>query len=141
MPSFLRSALPAILLLLLAAPDAVPADGVRDPGIRTASVIVTIPPKKWKATRLLNLPKNAFVEVSVKGNAPLTVLLLGEESYRNLPSVKRPLFRGEAMNNLAFSLSVPATGHYYVVLFNRSGARAVSAELIIRAARGDGAHI
>ena len=64
------------------------------------------------------------------------VSFLDADDYARFPATIRPLFSGRVEKQLAFSLRIPATGHYYVVIDNRSGNESHKVSLTIRAARG-----
>lgn len=101
-----------------------------------ATLNVEVPPGKWKALRLQNLPKGTVVAVEVQASGTVTVALVDAENYRRFPAVIRPLFRGQVERRLSFSVTTPAPGDYFVVLDNRSGAEPRAIELTVRANRG-----
>ncbi len=97
---------------------------------------VDLPPGKWKAMRLKNLPKDAFVAVEVRSTGEIVVALVDENNYRRFPTPPRPLFLGRVEKKLSFSVTVPAKGHYYVIFDNRLGPQARAVTVTVRAARG-----
>jgi Lhr-like helicase len=96
---------------------------------------VDIPPGKWKAARLRNLPKDAVVAVQVVSNGEITVALVNSKDYRRFSETSRPLFAGRLEKRLAFSVSISAKGDYFLVLDNRSGREPRSVRVTVRAAR------
>lgn len=101
-----------------------------------ATLNVDVPPGKWKAVRLRNLPKGAVVAVEVESSGKVAVALVDAANSRRLPTLLRPLFQAQVDRRLSFSVTTPAAGDYFVVLDNRSGGEPRAIELTIRAARG-----
>jgi hypothetical protein len=98
---------------------------------------VDIPPDTRKAVRLKNLPRDAVVDVAVVSSGEIVVAIVNSDGYKRYPSGSRPLFLGQVDDRLAFSIKIPATDHYYLVLQNRSNTDSTSATVMIRAARGE----
>jgi hypothetical protein len=96
---------------------------------------VDIPPDTRKAVRLRNLPRDAVVDVAVVSSGEILVAIVDSAGYQQYPKGSRPLFLGQVEDRLGFSIKIPATDHYYLVLQNRSTARSQSATIMIRAAR------
>ena len=99
------------------------------------SLNVDIPPGKWKGIRLRNLPKDAVVAVQVESSGKLVVALMDSKTYRHFSETSRPLFLGQVEKRLSFSVIIPATDHYFVVLNNRSGQEPRAVKITIRATR------
>ena len=118
-----------VLLLSLGSPAAAQ---VRGPVVLT----VTVSPGQWKSIRLRNLPKDAALALRVNTSGEVMVSFLDADDYARFPAITRPLFSGRVEKQLAFSLRIPATGHYYVVFDNRSGNESRRVAVTIRAARG-----
>lgn len=97
------------------------------------SLNVDIPPGKWKGIRLRNLPKDAVVAVQVESSGKLVVALMDSKTYRHFSETSRPLFVGQVEKRLSFSVIIPATDHYFVVLNNRSGQEPRAVKITIRA--------
>ena len=74
---------------------------------------------KYKAVKLKNLPKGAVVTVQVKSTGSLTVILIDSRGIKSKP---RPLFAGLVEKQLSFSVEIPRTDNYFLVLDNRKGA-------------------
>jgi len=84
------------------------------------------------------VPKGAVLEIEVKLEGQIAVALVYGDtavSGRKVPDGVHPLFRGLAINRMAFTVTAPATGHYYVILDNREGAQPKTVELSIAAHR------
>jgi len=98
---------------------------------------VDIPPDTRKAVRLKNLPRDAMVDVAVVSSGEIVVAIVNSDGYARYPTGSRPLFLGQVDDRLAFSIKIPATDHYYLVLQNRSTTDSRSATIMIRASRGE----
>ena len=98
---------------------------------------VDIPPDTKKAVRLKNLLRDAVVDVAVVSSGEIVVAIVNSAGYEHYPAGSRPLFLGQVENRLAFSIKIPASDHYYLVLQNRSTTTSQSATIMIRAARGE----
>lgn len=120
----------ALALVLMLAPCV--AAQVKGPMILS----VAVPPGKWKALRLRNLPKDAAIACRVQASGEVMVSFLDADDYKQFPVMARPLFSGRVERQIAFSLRIPTAGHYYVVFDNRSGMESRRVTLTIRAARG-----
>lgn len=97
------------------------------------SLNVDIPPGKLKGIRLKNIPKDAVVAVEVVSSGELVVALMDSKTYRNFSDTSRPLFLGQVEKRLSFSVTIPATDNYVVVLNNRSGQQQRTVKITIRA--------
>ena len=95
-----------------------------------------VPPQKWQATRLRNLPAGALVLVEVEASAELDVALVDNMGFRRLPALDYPLFHARDDAHVSFSVTIPTTGDYYLVLDNRGSAEPRTARLTIRASSG-----
>jgi len=97
---------------------------------------VTVPPGQWKALKLRNLPKGAFVAVKIESSSEITVAFVDTSDYQKLPHPKRPLMLGKVEKRLTFSVSIPAAGNYFVVLTNHRSRGPQEVRLTVSAARG-----
>ena len=88
-----------------------------------------------KAIKLRNLPKNAVVAVKVESDGNIIVVILDSANYLKFPGNHRPLFVGKVQKRLAFSVTIPATDHYYLVLDNRTGRKSRAVKVMVNAAR------
>jgi hypothetical protein len=101
-----------------------------------AAMTVNLDGGKWKAVRLRNLPKDTVMAVAVQASGRIGVSLLSERDYRAFPKPDEPVFSGSVDKTLSFTISIPDTGHYYLVLDNRRSTEACKVKLAIRAKRG-----
>lgn len=118
-----RLALASILAVL--ASSGTPASAA------SAQVTIEVPQGKLKSVRLRHMPRGAQLAVSISASGSLSVELVSKAQLTS----KRPaaLFRGRFDRKISFSLSIPESDDYYLVLDNRSGAEAVSATATIQA--------
>jgi len=91
----------------------------------------------WKVIRLKNLPKNAVVALEIKSDGEIMVMLVDSNDYQSFPNTSRPLFMGRVEKKLSFSVSISESGHYYVILDNRTGPRKRAITVTAAAARGE----
>lgn len=104
-----------------------------------AAVNLDIPPGNWKAIRLRKLPKDAVLAVQVASSGEVAVALLDSKSYQRFSQNPRPLFLGRVEKHLSFSVSIPASDDYFVVLDNRSGQEPRAVTVAFRAAQAGAA--
>lgn len=125
------------VLLLLALLSAVAALGWSPRAdAADAAMTVSLEAGKWKAVRLRNLPKDAVMAVAVQATGKISVSLLSERDYRAFPKPEEPVFAGSVDRKLSFTIAIPDTGTYYLVLDNRQSSDARKVKLAIRAKRG-----
>jgi hypothetical protein len=105
--------------------------------IQSAQLNISIPALVWKGVRLKNLPAQALVAVETSTDNPLLVILLNQSDYEKLPLISNPLFKGDVWEKLAFSVTIPVFGDYYLVLDNSKGVREAGATVKISAGRGE----
>ena len=84
-------------------------------------------------TRLRNLPKDAEVSVHIETSGEVAVLLINHRDYTAFPETKGPLFSGQITDSLDFSIRIPASGNYYLVLDNRKGEKKLEFKLQLTA--------
>jgi hypothetical protein len=101
-----------------------------------AAMSVELPGGKHKAVRLRNLPKGAIVAVAVQTSGPIAISLLSEPDYRRFPRVQDPVFLGTVDRKLSFTVTIPSSGNFYLVLDNRRAADACKVKFVISAQRG-----
>jgi hypothetical protein len=101
-----------------------------------AAMTVSLEPGKFKAVRLRNLPKDAVVAVAVQASGKIGVSLLSQRDYRAFPRPEEPVFVGSVERTLSFTITIPETGTYYLVLDNRQSAEVRKVKFAIRAQRG-----
>ncbi len=127
-------ALPLLAMLLALAALVCPMPTVA----AEAALTVSLAPGKFNAVRLRNLPKDAVVAVAVQASGKISVSLLSQRDYRAFPNPKAPVFVGSVERTLSFTITIPETGTYYLVLDNRHSADARQVKFAIRAERGKG---
>jgi hypothetical protein len=98
-------------------------------------VNVDVPSGQWKVARLRNLPKETVVAVKVECEGDILVAVVNSQNYLIYPKVPRPLFLGQVVKRLSFSVTIPESDDYFVVLDNRSGAKTKTVTLTVAAAR------
>ncbi|MDL1982984.1 MAG: DUF1883 domain-containing protein [Deltaproteobacteria bacterium] len=119
----------ALLLILFCST----AEAIKGPIIVNTDVLSG----SWKAIRLKNLPKDAVVALEIKSDGEIMVVLVDSNDYQSFPNTSRPLFLGRVEKKLSFSVSIPESGHYYVILDNRTGRRKRAITVTAAAARGE----
>jgi len=100
-----------------------------------AQVNSEVPAGKWKAVRLKNLPEGAGLGIRVIANGSLAVILVHEAELKRYPEPVSPVFQGTLDRTLTFSVVVPESGNYYVILDNRRGAEERRVRVQIEARR------
>ena len=130
--SSIRITIPLTIFLCLLCLSPVAANGL-------VTVNLDILPGKWKAVRLKDLPKDANVAVQVVSNGEIAVAFVDSKNYQRFSETLRPLFAGRVEKRLAFSLSIPEKGDYFVVLDNRAGQESRAITVTVRAARAGAA--
>ncbi len=101
-----------------------------------ATFSVQVPPGKWKALRVKNLPSGAFVEIEAEVNGPVSVTFVNRDDYRRFPSPAQPLFSGQFDRRFSFSVTIPTASDYYLVFDNRPGGDARTVSVTVRGSRG-----
>lgn len=94
---------------------------------------VDVPAGQWKGLRVKNLPKGTSLAIEAQSSGALRILVLDEEDLRRMPAPERPLFEGGLETRLSFSMEIPRSGHYYVILDNRGRNAPRKVQLIVRA--------
>ncbi len=100
-----------------------------------ARLSVEIPPGKFKTLRLRNAPAQAQVALAVKASSRIMVSVLDETDARTYPETREPLLTAPVEQAVSFSLTLPATGNYYVVFDNTRGTESARVQMALRAAR------
>ena len=110
--------------------------GLRPAVAAEAAMSVELPGGKHKAVRLRNLPKGAIMAVAVQTSGPIAISLLSESDYRRFPKVEDPVFLATVERKLSFTVTIPATGTFYLIMDNRRADDARKVKFVIRAQRG-----
>lgn len=89
--------------------------------------------------RLRNLPEGTSLTIDMNATGPLVMWLLDEANYGRFPDVERSLMRTGAVDRFDFSIRIPESGIYFLVLDNRNGNRSAEFDVRVHAAldRGD----
>jgi hypothetical protein len=127
----MRSLFRIVLFTLLVSLLCPTARAVKGP----VRISVDVPPGQWKTARLRSLPKDAVVAVKVECEGEILVGVVDTKGYLTYPKSPRALFLGRVLKKLSFSVSIPKSGHYYVVLDNRSGSQPQAVTITMSAAR------
>jgi hypothetical protein len=101
-----------------------------------AAMTVSLQAGKWKSVRLRNLPRDTVLSVAVQSTGKIAVSLLSERDYRAFPAPQEPVFVGSVERTLSFTIIIPETGTYYLVLDNRQSADVRKVKFAVRAQRG-----
>ncbi len=102
-----------------------------------ALLSVEVPPAKWKAVRLKNLPKGTALGIQVESSGPIDVILIHRDELKRFPAAVNPEFQGSVDRKLSFSVAIPKSGDYFVILDNRQHADARKVRVLIRAETRD----
>lgn len=98
-----------------------------------AALSVEVPAGKAKNIRLRNLPAGATMAVRITTTGRVLVALVAERDLRAPQPGSLPLFRGVVERRLAFRVSIPESGNYFLVLSNRGGGSPLEVQAEIRA--------
>lgn len=124
----------ALLIIICIFLFATHANGQEE--MRSVQMNPVLPGLTWKGARLKNLPANAVVEIEITADSQLQIFLLDEDSYKKFPLVESPLFQGDVIKKLSFTVHVPAAGHYYLILDNSKNITENKVSLKVSAGRG-----
>ncbi|MCP9460455.1 MAG: DUF4344 domain-containing metallopeptidase [Nitrospira sp.] len=120
------------LLLLACLLGSTPAVHAATEGTFTTEV----PPGKWKAVRVRNLPVAAKIAVEAHSTGSVGIAFLDSTDYKNFPAAVAPLFQGRFEDRLSFSVTITTPGDYYALLDNRNGEEARRVVITIKGSRG-----
>jgi hypothetical protein len=115
----------AALVLALSMPSTAPAV--------QAAMSVEVPAGQHRSLRLRNLIKDVVLEVAVQATDKLAVSLVSELDYRRYPKPEDPVFVGIVDKRLSFTVTIPQSGHYFLVFDNRQGSAAQKVKFVVRA--------
>ena len=101
-----------------------------------AALTAEVPGGKHKVLRLRNLPKDAKVAVAIEATGRITVSFLNEADFNRFPNPLEPVFIAPVEQTVSFSLTMPETGDYYVILDNTKGTDAQKVKMVIKAVSG-----
>jgi hypothetical protein len=98
----------------------------------SAELVAEVPAGNWKALRLRGLPQGALLSVRVESSGPIAVLFVHQAELKRFPEQPvRPVFRGAVERTLAFRLTLPLAGDYYVIFDNRKNTAAREVRVVI----------
>jgi len=117
----------ACVLLASVACFSAPADAAE------AQLNWKVPPGKTKKVRVKDLPKGTSLGVKVIATGSLVVILVHEDELRRNPASVSPVFQGTLDTTLTFSVVIPDSGHYLIILDNRRGASERQVRILIQA--------
>jgi len=94
---------------------------------RSFDLGMSVEPYRWVGARLKNLKKGTLLKIDIKINGHAKFFLLNSANYANFPSADPiPLFSAKVQDKLFFSVSIPSSENYYLVIDNRQGKQKVS---------------
>jgi hypothetical protein len=100
-----------------------------------ASFNVEVPPGQWKGLKVKNLPAKVVVGVEIESSGRVDVFFVPDAGDDSKPGLERAIFRGRVDRRLSFSVTIPESDHYLVVLDNREGDDPRDVQLTVRAAQ------
>ena len=121
-------------LLALACAAALACGAPTANAAETAQVTIEVPQGKLKSVRLRHLPRGAELAVSLSVSGRISVDLVSNRQLKSGHAVA--LFRATVDRKVSFSLVIPASDDYYLVLDNRHGEVPVRVTATVSAAKG-----
>lgn len=100
---------------------------------KSAEVNSEVLAHRWSTIRLSNVDRGATLEINLRLDGPVIVVLVDKNQMKNYPKVTRPLFRTETRSRANFSVVIPKSGDYYLIVDNRNGATQRKYSLSIKA--------
>ena len=100
---------------------------------REFDLSVELGANEWKAARLKNLVRDAELTISVNGIAPVSLLILSKNDYENYPLPSEPIFKTRSFDKLTFSVKIPESGNYFLLLDNNNALNPAKLKLHIKA--------
>lgn len=100
-----------------------------------ASMTVEVPAGQYRSLRMRNVQQGDLVAVAIETKEKLAATIVSEADYRRYPKPENPLFVGQVEQHLSFTVTVPQSGHYFLVFDNRSGAEPQQVKFVVRAGR------
>jgi hypothetical protein len=96
---------------------------------------VEVPPGQYRGLRLKNLPKGVRLAVAIQAPGRLGASLLNEADYARYPKTEDPVYAGSMDRRMSFMVTIPQTGHYFLVFDNRAGGVAQKVKFVVRGER------
>jgi len=106
---------------------------------RQAGLSTEVPAGEFRGLRLRNVPRGARIAIAAKATGRVAVSLLNSTDAAKYPAPGEPLFMAPVESVLSFSVVIPTTGDYVLMLDNSKGDATSKVNLLVRAARGDAA--
>lgn len=103
---------------------------------KTMSFNSVVKPFKWVGMRLKNVNKGTLLNIDMSIDGPSDILLKNSKDYLNLSQSKPEtysLFKASTSDNLEFSIIIPETDNYYLIIDNRKWSEQRSFFINIRA--------
>jgi len=101
---------------------------------KSVDLKLTVAAKKWTGIRLRNLNKNTLISTTISMNGFADIFLVDNLSYKNFPkNTENALFHASSKNKLDFSISIPKTDTYVLIVDNRKSTNALNFSLHINA--------
>lgn len=97
-----------------------------------AAVNIDVPGERWKTIRLKNLPRGASVALEIVSSDKIRVIIVDSTELKRFPKT-RALFEASIDEKLGFSVVIPRTGDYYVILDNRAAAQTRQVKVRVKA--------
>jgi hypothetical protein len=116
-----------------------PPAPAQTPGRAQANLATEVPAGQRRQLRIRNVPQDARLAIAARASARIALSLVTEADANRLPEPGEPLFSAPLERTLSFSVSIPASGTYVLVLDNTKGETPSQVRILVRASRGDGA--
>lgn len=103
---------------------------------KTISFNSVVKPFKWVSMRLKNVNKGTLLKIDMTIDGSSDILLKSSKDYLNLSQSKtetNSLFKASTNNNFEFSVIIPETDNYYLIIDNRKGSQQRSFSININA--------
>jgi hypothetical protein len=127
----------AVAILLGGVAALAPSPAAAQTAPRQASLSTEVPAGQFRGLRLRNVPKSARIAIAAKATVRIALSLLNAEDAAKYPAPGEPLFTAPVESALSFSVVIPASGDYVLMLDNSKGDAPSKVNLLMRAARGD----
>lgn len=98
-----------------------------------AALTADVPGGQHKSLRLRNLPKDTRLAMAIQSTGRITVTLVNEADFLRFPNPLEPVFVAPVEQAVSFTLTMPETGDYYLVLDNGKGTEIQKVRMVIRA--------
>lgn len=127
MVRLLATALAALTLVIGATLDA-------EAQKKSSTFTLEVAAGRWKSAHFQGLPRRGSLTLDIKSDGQISILLFDSEGYDRFPEAEDPLFQGQTADTFGFSLKLPKSGDYYLVIDNRAGTAARRVKIFVEAA-------